>query len=471
MMSGAWPVAVTGSAGVVLSVLALRRIVLCGRVGAKWGQRCCPQHRFPPESGWSHTFAMGDRAQLVWCEARLTNHHELTRQLGVDPDTSDAGVVAAAVARWGDDTPRHLLGAYAYAVETPGGVAITRDALGVMPAYWARDTNRRLHVSDSLTTLAALDGVDVSPDGEFLAAEAVRVVGLRPDRTAMVGVRRVPPGTTVQFPTSVGVSGGGDLVVTRWWDPACVPNRRGVSVDDAAQELRDLLVEAVGDHLAMVQRRGGAGALDGVAAHLSGGLDSTVVAFVAARWLADSDRSLRAVVSWSPQRNDNDQAAEAVADYGFDERDVIENLAGELGAPVWLGPADLGEAPWLANRDPSTFPRSTNMRESWAAEAYQGLGVNHVLSGWGGDEFVSFNGRGTNRAIVRAVRLGALRSAYRDRRRRGQGRVRALGRPSLRASPGSTERSNCGPVWVRRWKLLLSPIPQFTRRFGITPIG
>lgn len=370
---------------------------------------------------------MGDRAQLVWCEARLTNHHELTRQLGVDPDTSDAGVVAAAVARWGDDTPRHLLGAYAYAVETPGGVAITRDALGVMPAYWARDTNRRLHVSDSLTTLAALDGVDVSPDGEFLAAEAVRVVGLRPDRTAMVGVRRVPPGTTVQFPTSVGVSGGGDLVVTRWWDPACVPNRRGVSVDDAAQELRDLLVEAVGDHLAMVQRRGGAGALDGVAAHLSGGLDSTVVAFVAARWLADSDRSLRAVVSWSPQRNDNDQAAEAVADYGFDERDVIENLAGELGAPVWLGPADLGEAPWLANRDPSTFPRSTNMRESWAAEAYQGLGVNHVLSGWGGDEFVSFNGRGTNRAIVRAVRLGALRSAYRDRRRRGQGRVRALG--------------------------------------------
>jgi asparagine synthase (glutamine-hydrolysing) len=86
----------------------------------------------------------------------------------------------------------------------------------------------------------------------------------------------------------------------------------------------------------------------------------------------------------------------------------------------------VSEAPWLAALDEATYPRSTVLRESWVAEAVGDMGVTHVRSGWGGDEFVSFNGRGTNRAIVRSLRWHALRSAYRDRRRRGRSAGRAL---------------------------------------------
>lgn len=385
-------------------------------------------------------------SRLLWCEARLTNHADLVGQLGLDSGADDAAVVSAAVTRWGDDAPGHLLGAFAYAVDARGGPVITRDALGVMPAFWARDAAGGVHVSDSLAVLVGCDGVDRTPDERCLAAESIRMMGLCAERTAMMGVHRVPPGTTVH-------TGGPEPVITPWWKPDSDVLRRRVDVCDAADELRELLKVAVADHLAMVRRREGDCGLDGVAAHVSGGLDSTAVAFLAAGVLAQSGRSLRAALSWSPQRTDHDLSADAVAEHGFDERDLVEDLAQQLGAPAHFGPTTVEHAPWMAAQDPAVFPRETNRRESQAAPLLAGLGITHVLSGWGGDEFVSFNGRGTNRAIVRSVRVAALRSAYRDRRSRGQAPVRALAttlRPGLPRWLGYRHPSSQRPEEVQQ---------------------
>ena len=364
--------------------------------------------------------------RLLWCEAQLTNHAELVGELGLDPATDDGGVVAAAVARWAEAAPQHLLGAFAYAIDSPDGPVITRDALGVMPAYWTRDASGQVHISDCLATLAAVDGVDRSPDERYVAAESMLIAGLCPDRTAMVGVHRVPPGTRVH-------TGGRVPVVVPWWAPGDLSGTRRVGVTEAAEELRELLTTAVADHLAMVHRRHGDAGLDGVAAHVSGGLDSTAVAVLATSVLAKSGRSLRAALSWSPGSSDDDLVAGAIADYGFDERQLVEDLARQLGTTVRFAPPAIELAPWMAEQDPAVFPRVTVRRESQAAPTLADAGISHVLSGWGGDEFVSFNGRGTNRAIVRSLRIAAMRNAYRDRRRRGTSPGRAL---AATLSPG-----------------------------------
>ena len=67
------------------------------------------------------------------------------------------------------------------------------------------------------------------------------------------------------------------------------------------------------------------------------------------------------------------------------------------------------------------------LRESHVAPVVAALGVTDIVSGWGGDELASFNGRAANRAIVRRLRVGALRGAYSDRRRRGLGPPGRLG--------------------------------------------
>src|SRR5438045_3233026 len=79
--------------------------------------------------------------------------------------------------------------------------------------------------------------------------------------------------------------------------------RRRITVDAAAAELRDLLVRAVDDEIATILRRSAPDAPHaGIAAHLSGGLDSTTVTFLASEALARHNRRLDLVLSWSPDR-------------------------------------------------------------------------------------------------------------------------------------------------------------------------
>lgn len=356
---------------------------------------------------------------MRWCAARLLNHSELTAALGLSSGASDDQVVAAAVARWGADAPQRLHGAFAYALDTAdGAVAITRDALGQMPVFWVRDAAGDVRVSDSLSVLANVDGVDTSPDDEFLAADSLRVPGVRADRTAMAGVHRVPPGCTVRVR-------GGHSVVERWWHPERTTAEQKMDIATAAAELRHLLVSVVDEHVAMVERRTGGDGAHGVAAHCSAGLDSTVVAVLAARSLEGRGRRLRRLLSWSPDRS-FDPSTVVGSDIAYDERDLLERLADELGVPVEFPPPATTEAPWLADLDPAVFPRSTVRRESWLAPRYADMVATYVLSGWGGDEFASFNGRGSNCAAVRRLRWQVLWDSYTDRRGRGHGRLRSL---------------------------------------------
>jgi asparagine synthase (glutamine-hydrolysing) len=87
------------------------------------------------------------------------------------------------------------------------------------------------------------------------------------EQTALAGARRVLPGSIVEF--------GQDLpaAVRRWWswEERIVP-LAGIAVDEAGERLAELLRAAVREHLG-----------DGpVAAHLSGGMDSSAIACLAA---------------------------------------------------------------------------------------------------------------------------------------------------------------------------------------------
>lgn len=368
--------------------------------------------------------ACGAEPTALWCAAVLTNHRELVADLDVNDVTTDEDVLLSAVGRWGDEAREHLRGAWAYAVRdrATGAVTITRDQLGIMPAYWAWDSDGRLHVSDSIEVIAASASIDLVPDPEYARALELRSVGQVPTGTAVMGIHRVPPGSAVRITCGEGE-------VTRWWRPEAAPRVRRISVDVAAGQLRTLLVATVDDAVEACLRVSGQQQQpppsSDIAAHLSGGLDSTAVALMAQAALQRRGRRLACAASWSPDRLSFPVLADAQAPPAYDERELVEELARDAGVPVVFGPAELGEAEWLSGLDPALQPRQTLARESYLLPAVASRGTHHVLSGWGGDEFASFNGRMATRALVRGLRLGPVREVYRDLRARGRSPLRA----------------------------------------------
>lgn len=380
-----------------------------------------------------------------WCAATLTNRAELAVELRLPPDASHEDVVGAAFDRWGDDAPSHLRGAWAIARQdtATGDPVMWRDALGVMPAYWAVGRSGALHVGDSLARLAATGDVDASPDEEYAFAVTVHATGLLPTATSAAGIRRVPPGSSVRVPDGTPV---------RWWHPETTPTARRIGVEEAAAGLRDLLVTCITEATAACPP-----AADGppsrVAAHLSGGMDSTLVTFVAQSALLTAGTSLDAVASWSPDPGLLPWAdVDGVEDLAYDERDLVRDLADDLGVPAVFGAPRFEEAGWLAQADPATQPAETLASESHLLPALADRGIRHVLSGWGGDEFTSFNGRGTQRALVRGLRLRPLRESYQALRSGGMSPATAAWQT---ARPGL-------PVWATRAR---SRRPEFQQRW------
>lgn len=219
-----------------------------------------------------------------------------------------------------------------------------------------------------------------------------------------------------------------------WQPPAIVARGRHdeAAIAEAAAALRGQLIAAVECRL-----RGGRR----VAVHLSGGLDSSAVACIAARRLKQDGRRLLALCSALP---------EAYGGPETDERAHVEAvLAQEDNIDVvWVTPA-LDADPFAAL--PRWFkvlaqPAFSNVShiEELLGEAGRAHGVDIVLSGFGGDFFASWHGSGWIHAQLQSGywRL-ALRELQALHRQQGQSWAQLLRREVL--APAL-------PARLRQWR-------------------
>jgi asparagine synthase (glutamine-hydrolysing) len=151
------------------------------------------------------------------------------------------------------------------------------------------------------------------------------------------------------------------------------------SPTEAARELRRLVDEAVKCRLPRNREIG---------AHLSGGLDSSSIAVLAARRLREEGRSLHAYSFLDRKRNDITLE---------DETEFVKAVLEQEGDIDWTPirpPAALLERGEAVDVDKMTPLRADSPENAVCMRAEE-QGVGLVLSGWGGDEGATFNGRGT----------------------------------------------------------------------------
>lgn len=228
------------------------------------------------------------------------------------------------------------------------------------------------------------------------------------------------------------------------WESASHPPGRA----DAADALRSLLVDVVESHLLPEKT---------IAVHLSGGLDSATIACIAARRLKRQGRRLLALCSVLPTGHGGPES---------DERRFIEAVLEQEDNidPVWIvlpEQADpFGALPRWFDHLGEPHHSTVTHAEDMLGTTGQAHGADIVLSGFGGDFFVSAIGVPTPELHLRRGRFGkALTELRRLRRMHGTPWWRLLrnhvARPlagwCFRLWPGPANNGGCAaPALIRR---------------------
>jgi asparagine synthase (glutamine-hydrolysing) len=215
---------------------------------------------------------------IVAGQVRLDAREELVEELrwkGKNADLSDPDIrlFAQAWSSWGDDAPARLLGDFSVVLHDreSGATTLVRDPFGVRMLFF-HDDAQRLFASNTLATL--LDsGVSRELDEDAIADFVAEGFNEDPTTTTFRAIKRVPPAYLV----TVHPNGRADLKC--YWTLPTPEIDRSRDAETIVAEFRILLEEAVRDRMRTPK----------LTVFMSGGLDSTTLAALAAR--QDDDRT------------------------------------------------------------------------------------------------------------------------------------------------------------------------------------
>ena len=228
---------------------------------------------------------------LIVADAELHNRDELLRQLGCDDknpaDTSDSNLILRAYEKWAEGCPEYLLGDFAFAVwdDARKRLFCCRDHMGSKTFLYWKDGSKFVFAGYSGLILAC-PGVPRRLNRRKLAA-ATLPAGFHYHReeTFHAGILSLPSGCSMTVDRD-------EVKTRRYWEPVVderlVPRKPAESLE----ALRAILVQAVEDRLHPSRP---------VSVQLSGGLDSSAIASIAARSLEKQNRQLNAISAVLPE--------------------------------------------------------------------------------------------------------------------------------------------------------------------------
>ncbi|MEA2490012.1 MAG: hypothetical protein QOH21_1804, partial [Acidobacteriota bacterium] len=303
-----------------------------------------------------------DGRRWITGDLRLDARDALCAALGARETEGDAALVLRAYERWGRDCAQHLTGDFAFVIWDAAAreVFAARDPFGVKPLYYA--WREGTFVASS--ALAAVrghpsvgDALDDTAVADFLLFSIVR----DPWRTTFAEVQVLPAGHTLHADA--------DGVTTRCW--FTLPIEEPLRFRDRRE-----LLETFNEHLtrAVADRIGG----PALAVSMSGGLDSTSIATMAADVLRaryTEPRMLAQTIVFAPLVPDDEEryAAAAVRRLGI-QHEIIRADRHRL-FEKW-------ELPGYAKPEPSNDPFSAITTDQFRRAAEH---APVMLAGQGGD--------------------------------------------------------------------------------------
>ncbi|MFQ5565841.1 MAG: asparagine synthase-related protein [Paracoccaceae bacterium] len=305
---------------------------------------------------------------------------------GERTDRSDGAFLQAALVERGVEALGDLHGDFAFAAWRDGCLTLGRDHFGARPLVYSQAPGRYLAFASSPAALLRTGLAGTALD-EAVAASGVLQPSPPPGRTIYRDIRPVDAAHLVECRD-------GAVTARRYWR---LDTSRRLPLDSDPRELADETARLLSQ---AVERRLPA---DGPGAgHLSGGLDSSPLAVLAARSLARSGRSFYGYTFREPE--------DGPGLPGQGDAPMADLVAAAEPAISQIGVVATGElAAYGEGIDPETLlPLSSREPEERVLRHAAGQGAGVILSGWGGDQIVSFQGRGAQVELLRAGRLVRL---------------------------------------------------------------
>jgi asparagine synthase (glutamine-hydrolysing) len=188
---------------------------------------------------------------------------------------SDTEVLVHLYEDLGSDMLGELRGMFAFAIwdYSKRAALLARDRLGIKPLYYMHDERRLLFGSELKAILRATDstpGLDPAGLDAYLSHHYIPA-----PLTIFKGIRKLRPGHLLQVRD-------GRVSETRYWQALTPSVPRAVPEQESSAQLRELLEDAVEEHLMSDVP---------VGVFLSGGIDSSIIAALAARKLREPLRT------------------------------------------------------------------------------------------------------------------------------------------------------------------------------------
>ncbi len=300
---------------------------------------------------------------------------------------SDTEVLLKAWAQWGIEALPRLNGMFAFAVvhQYTGEMWLVRDRFGVKPLLWGLSNNKALVFSSSTAAVAKYLNASVSVDYCAFGLR-YRAFESASSDTPFIGVNAVSPGSWLKIHsngTEISIKEG------RWYDLANAVAHKAHSItsctdDELLDQCRTLVHDAV-----QIRLRSDVP----LAVSLSGGLDSSTVAAMAARQV----NGLHGFTFGSP-------------DAQRSEGPVVERFSRQTGiTPHFIWPAmDRSDLDELLERtltcQEAPFPGLSVMAQNEIFCAVRKAGFKVLLGGQGGDEAFA----GYRKFFVVAIRHALL---------------------------------------------------------------
>ena len=307
--------------------------------------------------------ASHDGRFLLTFNGEIYNYVELKNELPAQAwrGSSDSEVLLAAYEEWGTGCLRKLNGIFAFAIwdKEKRELFCARDHVGVKPFYYAVHDGALYLASEIKALLAA--GVPATPNERIIYEYLTHGVYDHSEETFFEGVKQIPPGHTLM------VRDGRICVAPFWRLAERVWDTSGWSDARTEETFRELLEDSV-----RIQLRSDVP----VGLHVSGGLDSSILARVV-------DRSHDGEARWRI-------FSFAYAGSPYDEEPYVRGLAETFGWDVsiaHLAPRDvprlMERATWHQEQPCSGLP---SLALQMLVESYRDSDIKVTLEGQGGDE-------------------------------------------------------------------------------------
>jgi asparagine synthase (glutamine-hydrolysing) len=224
----------------------------------------------------------------ITADAIIDNREELFEIFKIPKElwskTTDSKLIIRAYEKWKEDSPRYLIGDFAFAIwdEKKKQLFCARDQVGKRTLYYY-NTNNTFAFSTTINPLLSISNKSLNERWltDFLALDGI-LHAVESEETAYKNIFQLPPACAMIIVTR-------GIFKNHYWKPLENIKELKLKTDEEyCEAFRKVFFEAVNCRVRSAS---------GVAVMLSGGLDSSAIACVAAKKLALKNEKLKAFSS------------------------------------------------------------------------------------------------------------------------------------------------------------------------------